>query len=354
MSDHSSPAAPSSTSDGEATTRRSVPRRLLEWLAGVNMWLVMATGFLLGYLADQTVLLDSVSVGFYLAGGLLPIVLQTVTTSKDGYQYDISNGERARFVASMLRWSVTPWGILTQVVQIVGNFLPYARYRGNLPNRDRHRPETDLTLPFDGEWTVVNGGVTKATSHSWGLVSQRYAYDFVVTDDEGETHDGDGDELTDYYAFGEPIRAPADGIVVSVTDELRDYPNPGNGWTEWRTWQIAGNTVVVEHDTGEYSTFGHLQQDSVSVEPGDHVSKGDPIGRCGNSGNSSEPHLHYQLQDRANFWTAAGLVPRFSGVAVDRDDDRRATHDVYERPEETDGQYLWAGDRVRADVGSSG
>jgi len=68
------------------------------------------------------------------------------------------------------------------------------------------------------------------------------------------------------------------------------------------------------------------------------------VGECGNSGNTSEPHLHFQMQDRPNFWICAGLVPRFCDAVVDRDDDCRVDHDVYT---DREVQYLWAGDRVR-------
>jgi len=332
-------------SDAGRPTIRRWWRQFVVWLAGVNMWYILGGGFALGFALDHYGY-HSVDWLFFLLGGILPIVLATVSTD-EGETVDISNRERAVFVASALAWSITPWGILTQVLQIGGNFVPYLRYRGRLPNHDRHVPETELAAPFDGEWETVNGGVTKDTSHSWGLVSQRYAYDFVVTEN-GSTHEGDGDDLRDYYAFGEPIRAPADGTVVKTLDKLRDYPNPGGGRTEWRTWQITGNYVVIEHADGEYSMLAHLQEGSVAVESGDEIARGDVVGRCGNSGNSSEPHLHYQLMDRANFWTAAGLAPRFVDAAVDRDDDRDLDPEIYGDPEDGDACSLAAGDAVSA------
>ncbi|MFC6721223.1 M23 family metallopeptidase [Halobacteriaceae archaeon SHR40] len=109
----------------------------------------------------------------------------------------------------------------------------------------------------------------------------------------------------------------------------------GSGWLEYRTWKIAGNYVVIEHETGEYSLLAHLQENSVTVEPGQEVQRGEVVGRCGNSGNSTEPHLHFQLQDRPSFWFAAGLVPRFADTAVVRPDDRRADHDVYDAGDST-------------------
>ncbi|MFC4550490.1 MULTISPECIES: M23 family metallopeptidase [Halorussus] len=339
----------SDSPEGESSSRslRSLSGWFVRWLAGVNMFALMGVFFAVGFLAEAVPPLAPYDWVFFLLGGILPILLATVSTEEDGYDHEMSNRDRATFVASMLRWAFTPWGIYTQFLQIAGTLAAYLRYLGRLPNRDRHVPKTELTLPFDGEWTTVNGGVTQRTSHSWGIVSQRYAYDFVVTDADGDTHAGDGGELTDYYAFGKPIRAPADGTVVKTKDSLRDYPKPGSGWIEWRTWDIAGNHVVVRHADGEYSLLAHLQEGSVTVEPGDEVARGDVVGACGNSGASTEPHLHFQIQDSANFWFAAGLVPRFVDTTVARDDDRRADHEEYdEAPESGDGLYLWAGDVV--------
>jgi hypothetical protein len=336
----------------EAGRERSTPRRAIEWLANRNAFVVVGGFVAAGLLVRRVPALAPYDWVLFLTGGILPLVLATVSTAEDGHDADASNGTRVRFLVSQLAWAVTPWGILTQVLQLGGTALAYVRHAGRVPNREHGVPTTRPAPPFDGKWTIVNGGVTKPTSHSWGLVSQRYAYDFVVTDDEGETHDGDGSELAEYHAFGRPVRAPADGTVVRVTDGLRDHPHPGTGWLEWRTWRITGNHVVVRHAEGEYSLLAHLKRGSVRVEPGDEVERGDVLGACGNSGFSTEPHLHYQLQDHPNFWLAAGLVPRFEDARVRRDDDRRAEHPVYEPPEATQtgpdevGPYLWAGDRV--------
>ncbi|MFB6205985.1 MAG: M23 family metallopeptidase [Haloglomus sp.] len=330
---------------------RSGARRVVEWLANRNSFALVGVLFGLGLLANRIPPLDPYDDVFFLLGGVLPIILATVSTAEDGYEQEASLAERARFVLGNLRFAVTPWGLLAQALQLAGTAGAYVRYLGRLPDRDRHVPETRLAAPFDGEWTTVNGGVTKPTSHSWGIVSQRYAYDFLVTDDEGSTHERDGDELTDYYAYGEPVRAPADGTVVATEDGLRDHPVPGTGWVEWRTWKIAGNHVVIEHHGGEYSLLGHLREGSVAVEPGDEVRRGDVVGECGNSGISTEPHLHYQCQDRRSFWFAAGLVPRFEDVDIRRDDDRRGDHEVYAASGTDRRRYLWAGDRVASEGG---
>ena len=326
---------------------RRLPRVALTRLASVNMWLIVGVGFALGFTVTHFDGPWWLAFLCYLGGGLFPILLSTVPSDEDGFEYEITNRERAVYLLGMLRWAFTPWGILTQILQIAGQGAAYVRYRGNLPTTEQRSLKTEFRLPVEGQWTVVNGGVTPDTSHSWEIFSQRYAYDFLQTDDDGATHAGSGNELEDYYAYGKPIVAPADGTVVDVSDRRRDYPGVGTALVEWRTWDIAGNHVTIEHADGEYSFLAHLQAGSTAVSEGQTIAAGDIIGRCGNSGHSSEPHLHYQLQDTANFWTAAGLAPRFHGVDIERDDRKAAEHAVYADRKGGDGVCLWAGDRVR-------
>ena len=352
MGENLTASADRSASAEGSDSELSASRRVVEWLANRNSFAIVGVCFASGLAADHVGVPDPADTVLFVIGGVLPLVLATVSTTEDGYDHDLSNWTRAKIIAAQLAWSVTPWGLVTQFLQLGGTAVAYIRHLGRPPSRARKTPTTEFSLPMEREWTVINGGVTKSTSHSWGLVSQRYAYDLVVTDDDGDTHEGDGQRLADYYAFGAPVTAPADGTIVAVEDGLRDHPAPGSARVEWRTWNIVGNYVVIEHDDGEYSTLAHLRAGSVTVAPGEEVSRGDVVGECGNSGMSTEPHLHFQVQDHANFWIAAGLVPRFRDVTMSRADDRRAAHDVYDSPDEAEAPYLWAGDRVTA--GSEG
>ncbi|WP_438008621.1 M23 family metallopeptidase [Sorangium sp. So ce321] len=179
-------------------------------------------------------------------------------------------------------------------------------------------PPRRVRTPFDGRWKVLNGGTTKQSSHSWDLLSQRYAYDFVVEGDDGRTYRGDGRRLEDYHAYGRPVLAPADGVVIQLVDGIRDYHRPGHGWVDWRTRDIRGNFVVIQHDEHVYSLIAHLQPGSFQVKKGDRVTQGCVIGRCGNSGNSTEPHIHFQLQDRRSFFLSIGIPVQFSRSIVER------------------------------------
>jgi len=195
------------------------------------------------------------------------------------------------------------------IFQVAGTIVAFARHGGQLPRPETYESPVEYRLPFDGEWTVVNGSPDKRYSHSWFPVRQRYAYDFVITDDDGRTHDDSGG-LDSFYCFDEPILAPADGTVVRSKDGHRDHHRT-NGWIDPLQYRLAGNYVVIEHASGEFSFLAHLKKGSVRVTPGERVERGQEIGRCGHSGNSSEPHLHFHVQDHRIPYVGAGLPIQF-------------------------------------------
>lgn len=168
-----------------------------------------------------------------------------------------------------------------------------------------YRTKTPLRLPFRGAWTVFWGGRTLADNYHAMARDQRFAYDFVVRR-EGTTHAGDGTANAQYFCYGQPILAPGAGRVVEAVDGIDDN-RPG----EMNRRQPLGNHVVIDHGNGELSFLAHLQPGSVAVRAGATVKAGDALGRCGNSGNSSEPHLHYHLQDTPRFADGAGLPAQF-------------------------------------------
>ncbi len=146
---------------------------------------------------------------------------------------------------------------------------------------------TMLTLPFMGRWSVLQGHNGRWTHKGRG----RYAWDFVIRDDEGHQHRGDGGRLEDYYCWSLPVLAPAPGRVIAVENSVPDNP-PGSAQTE-RNW---GNYLLLDHGNGEVSLLAHFKQKSISVRSGDSVERGQVLGQCGNSGRSQVPHIHYQLQ----------------------------------------------------------
>lgn len=165
------------------------------------------------------------------------------------------------------------------------------------------------SLPVDGEWLVVNGGVTADTSHSWDMPNQRYAYDILKPTDipMGTGQSGDRD-LISFGTFGQPVLAPADGTVVCVRDGQRDYRSAGTGAVDMWCRDIRGNHILIQHRQDEFSLLAHLRKDTVAVTAGERVRRGQKIGECGNSGHSTQPHLHFHIQDRRSFNTALSRI----------------------------------------------
>jgi murein DD-endopeptidase MepM/ murein hydrolase activator NlpD len=170
-----------------------------------------------------------------------------------------------------------------------------------------------MTLPFKGRWTVFWGGdnfeVNKHIEHK----SQRRAGDLVIVGPEGKTFRTDGKTNKDYYAYGQEILAAADGTVETVIDGV-----PDNAPGTMNPYFATGNTIIVEHSPTLFSAYAHLQPRSLRVKPGAKVKRGDVLGLCGNSGNTSEAHLHFQLQDGPLFESAWGVEAAFKGVRVTR------------------------------------
>lgn len=161
-----------------------------------------------------------------------------------------------------------------------------------------------------GEWTVSHGGKRRATNYHHGSRGQRYAYDLVVQKG-GRQRDGSGGNAN-YFCYGQPILAPAPGKVVRA---INDVPENRPG----QTGKAGGNGVVIDHGFGEFSATWHMIPGSVQVRVGDMVELGQPIGKAGNSGHSSGPHIHFQVSsaETANSPKQIGLQAPFVDVYVD-------------------------------------
>jgi len=173
------------------------------------------------------------------------------------------------------------------------------------------RNNTKMKLPFKGEWSVTWGGDTKEQNYHVESVAQKNAFDFLIYDEKGSTHKGTGEANEDYYAFGKELYAPCDGEVVLVVDGIKDnIPGVLN------PIYIPGNTVIIKTANGEFVFFAHFKQHSIVVKQGQKVTTGALLGLCGNSGNSSEPHLHFHLQNTEDMTKATGAKCFFDQLKV--------------------------------------
>lgn len=199
---------------------------------------------------------------------------------------------------------------LDQEDRIIG--LLFTPHVPDIPAPEKH--ETELTLPFKGRWKVIWGGDTKELNLHHDAQNQRFAFDFLMVDEEGNSHGGQGRANRDYYAFGKDVLAPADGMVTDVIDGVRENV-PGS----MNPYSALGNAVFIQHREHEVSVLAHLKLGSIRVKVGDRIKEGQVIGLCGNSGNSSEPHLHYHLQNTPVIQDGTGIKCHFRTVVVTRD-----------------------------------
>jgi murein DD-endopeptidase MepM/ murein hydrolase activator NlpD len=170
---------------------------------------------------------------------------------------------------------------------------------------------TKLILPFKDEWTVIWGGDTKELNYHVSHQAQKNAFDLVITDESGKSFRTDGRKNEDYYAFGKELIAPCDGEVVLVVDGIKDNA-PG----VMNPTYVPGNTVIIKTEKGEYLLFAHFKQQSILVKQGQNVKQGQLLGLCGNSGNSSEPHLHFHIQNIEDMNGATGAKCYFENIVV--------------------------------------
>lgn len=157
-------------------------------------------------------------------------------------------------------------------------------------------PSATVRLPADVALKVGWGGDTMKVNQHVVTPDQRWAYDFLI-----EPYMSGSTDLTDYGCYGVPVVAPAAGLVTEAHD---GEPDTVPGVISNNYEAPKGNYVVIQLDeTGTYLVIAHLKPGSVLVSSGQRVEEGQEIGQCGNSGNTSEPHIHihHQRQDPAVF-----------------------------------------------------
>jgi hypothetical protein len=192
--------------------------------------------------------------------------------------------------------------------------------------------KTRLRFPLNGRWFVAVGP-TMHTGHRW-VLPEEFAYDIARLGQDDLSHRGSGARFEDYYAYAAPVLAAGDGVVTVAMDDQPENPaalrRAGESLEKYgaRVQQIqsgllakgvsgiAGNYVMIDHGNSEYSLYAHLKPGSVRVKVGDRVAAGTPLGKLGSSGNSTEPHLHFQVCDAADALACAGIPVEFQNVTL--------------------------------------
>ncbi|MCL9806776.1 M23 family metallopeptidase [Flavobacterium amniphilum] len=201
-----------------------------------------------------------------------------------------------------------------------------------------YKTKTNLIPPVKGRVLVWNGHDSNSHHRRFDYTDplfvkrgttinfQRFGYDFVVVNEEGimykgkpktniEWYDDIADDNNDYYGFGVPIYAAGDGIVIDVRDEVADNRQVSEEEIAKNEKAYGGNYVIIDHQNGEFSWFGHLKQGSITVKKGQTVKQGEVIGAMGASGGSLFPHLHYELRNGDGAKRVEGLPSYFNNYS---------------------------------------
>jgi len=191
--------------------------------------------------------------------------------------------------------------------------------------------EIVISLPFGGLWLARNSPARRVPSHGTDMLGERYAIDFIGVDHRRRTADRRdwrtflaSEPAERFFAYGQPILAPADGTVVGMHDRESDHVGRRSQLTlvpyalgqaarlRQGVGAIAGNYLIIAlRDKGVFVALVHLQAGSIRVALGEEVTTGRPVANCGNSGNSTQPHVHVQVMDSPDLSVARGVPMAF-------------------------------------------
>ena len=174
----------------------------------------------------------------------------------------------------------------------------------------------------DGDWMAANGpGRNSGHRRAFipiegrGRIAQRFAIDWVRLNPNGQTFTGDPKDNKSYRAYGAEALAVADAVVAATKDGIpENIPGPTSRAVPITLETVGGNHVILDLGGGRYAFYAHLQPGSLRVKIGDRVTRGQVIGLVGNSGNSTEPHLHFHVSDGVSPLGAEGLPYAIAGM----------------------------------------
>jgi peptidase M23-like protein len=219
-----------------------------------------------------------------------------------------------------------PLRIRHRIVMRIGDY-PEAITLDGVDAFVRHSPVTVIAAPLEGDNWLAGNGPSNTSIHRRALIpieghayiSQRYAIDWVRLNPDGKTFAGDPKDNRNYRAYGAEIRAVADGMVTDTKDGIQQNI-PGDTRAVPMTLDtIGGNHVIMQIADNVFAYYAHMQPGSLRVKVGDHVRRGQVLGLVGNSGNSTEPHLHFHLCNANSELGCEGLPYAFASFDLQGD-----------------------------------
>lgn len=276
----------------------------------------------------------------------LPVTIASIEVRRgNGEQVASFTGKRLEATVTLLGSVLVPTIVLpASTVGVAWIDLSF-RHRNRIPRKIKHRLTIDLGpgLPVGplitatgagakvasrqatrispplrgGRWVAIIGAHRRAMQPINGALhdGQRFAIDFgALLDDGDRNYVGDPDLNTSFFNYGQPVLAVGAAKVVAAVDRYPDQRLPPN-MIPVSVAAANGNHVILKLAKGVFAFYAHLRPGSVRVDRGDRVRKGQVIGKLGNSGNSSGPHLHFQLMNRPSSLDSDGLpfvLDRFS------------------------------------------
>jgi murein DD-endopeptidase MepM/ murein hydrolase activator NlpD len=178
-----------------------------------------------------------------------------------------------------------------------------------------------ITSPLEGDHWFAANGPSNTSGHRRALIpidakaqiAQRFAIDWVKVGDDGQTYHGDKLDNKNYYAYGVNAYAVADGVVTEVKDGIpQNVPGEKSRAVPITLETVGGNHVIIDIGNGCFAFYAHLQPGSLRVKLGDKVRRGQVVGLVGNSGNSTEPHLHFHVSNASSPLGSEGLPYQLS------------------------------------------
>ncbi|MEU8604761.1 M23 family metallopeptidase [Streptomyces parvulus] len=239
-------------------------------------------------------------------------------------------------------WNFLPLVLAYVLITVVN------RWGGGAPDAPgAAREPVEVGPPVSGRWSALNSPADRTPSHGIHAYGQTFAIDLVAEPGPGARP---GFRVLwplarrnrDFPAFGAPLLAVADATVVRARDTQRDHLSrtslpallylmvlEGSVRELAGVRRVIGNHVVLDLGDGTHALYAHVRRGSLAVREGDRVAAGQVLAHCGNSGNSTEPHVHFQLMDGPDPDTARGVPFTWRGIGVPRNGE------IFEAPSPT-------------------